>query len=180
MSKNTRTRILLTAVAALLLVTMTIGGTLAWLTDTSDTVTNTFKPSNVAVDVDETTGNTYQVIPGVAITKDPEVTATANVDSWVFVKVTKSDNWPTGVTFTKADGWTELEDGVWYRELLVEEDANDVATQVTETWQVLANDTLTVANNVNVTAEFTLNFDAYIIQKAGFDTAAAAWAELNP
>ena len=53
MSKNTRTRILLTAVAALLLVAMTVGGTLAWLQDTSDTVENTFTASNIDVELDE-------------------------------------------------------------------------------------------------------------------------------
>lgn len=46
MSKNTRNRILLTAVAALLLVAVAVGGTVAYLNATSNAVVNTFTPSS--------------------------------------------------------------------------------------------------------------------------------------
>lgn len=95
MSKNTRTRILLVAVAALLLVTLTVGGTIAYLQATSTEVTNTFTPTDIDVDLAETvpTGKTAQLVPGVDISKDPKVTASSTVDVayWVFVDVNESD-----------------------------------------------------------------------------------------
>lgn len=183
MSKNTRNRILLTAVAALLLVAVAVGGTMAYLQATSGPVTNTFKPSNVTVKVEESVENTFQVIPGVEIYKDPVVSATANVDSWVFVKIVKSENWPAGVDYEVAGGWTEVNgtnEVVWYRELTVDENANDVAAIVNGgPWAVLKDNKLTVTTDVNVTADFTLAFDAYIIQQAGFASAEAAWNEFK-
>ena len=103
MSKNTRTRILLTAVAALLLVAMTVGGTLAWLQDTSDTVKNTFTPSNIDVSIKEdgATDNdgdkvheqSFQFVPSVHLDKEPVVSASADVPYFVFVEVV-IENWP--------------------------------------------------------------------------------------
>lgn len=100
MSKNTRNRIILTAVAALLLVAVAVGGTIAYLQDSTDTVTNTFTPSTLNIDIEETlqSDNTplgddvwsAQVIPGATLYKDPKVTVYAhedNVKMYLFIEV---------------------------------------------------------------------------------------------
>ena len=186
MSKNTRTRILLTAVAALLLVTMAVGGTLAWLTATSGPVENTFTPSEVGVKIEETKGNTFQFVPGVDIKKDPKVTATADVDCYVYVKITETD-WPTAlIPYSVADGWlplvtsTDCKTKVYYRACTATETA-----QLNQTWSVLEDDTievadtLTVANMESIADTVKLTFDAYIIQQAGFGSPEAAWNEVG-
>lgn len=73
-----------------------VGGTLAWLTDDTDPVVNTFTDSDINIKLEETTGDEYQMIPGWTIEKDPVVTVNANSeDCWVFIKVEEQ-----GVSFT--------------------------------------------------------------------------------
>ena len=55
----------LALILALTLLTVGIvAGTLAWLTAKSDTVTNTFTTSDIKVELKETTGTEYKMIPG--------------------------------------------------------------------------------------------------------------------
>jgi len=149
MSKNTRTRILLTAVAALLLVVMTVGGTLAWLVDTTDEVKNTFIASDIAIKLEETANNftdidedgiddawVKQIIPGTTVTKDPVVTVVrpeTSVDIYLFVKYVKTENGTTdGVEYLQftnnLDGWNKVtgETNVYYKEIAVGAEAADV------------------------------------------------------
>ena len=58
--------------ALVLVIGCIIGGTLAWLTAKSDVVTNTFTTSDITVELKETTGTQYKMIPGYAIRKDPK------------------------------------------------------------------------------------------------------------
>ncbi len=90
--------IAITAVIVVLAVAA-VGGTLAWLTD-QDTVTNTFTVGNVQIKLDEakvgTNGkailagqqgagrvqtNSYHIIPGAVLDKDPTVTVEAGSES---------------------------------------------------------------------------------------------------
>ena len=79
-----------------------VGGTFAWLQDTSDAVINTFTVGNVELTLNETdvdlygekdgetrvTENSYKLIPGHTYTKDPIVYVTAGSEPcYVFVKV---------------------------------------------------------------------------------------------
>lgn len=181
MSKNTRNRILLTALAALLLVVVAVGGTMAYLKASTVTVTNTFTSSKVGVTLTETTGSTYQVIPGVNITKDPKVTVDADVEAYVFVKVEKTGTWPTGVTYDIADGWTQHTANndiyIYYR--VYNPDATPAQAKE---FAVIKNNTITVPSTLTnadlQSPKFDnpqLKFTAYAIQKAGFDTPEAAW-----
>lgn len=190
MSKNTRTRILLTAVAALLLVTMAVGGTLAWLTDTSDEVTNTFTPTTLSVDLTETgidnEGNKdFEMIPGKTLTKDPKVSYTTDVDAYLFVKITESANLDEFIEYTIADGWdivVKETDGVTVIGRVVATDSNT-------SFPVLKDNQVTVLDSVNkdmmdaviggTDTEPTLAFEAFIIQQHGFSSIEAAWNEVN-
>ncbi len=49
--------------ALTLLVVGVVAGTLAWLTAKSDVVTNTFTTSDIKVELKETTGTEYKMIP---------------------------------------------------------------------------------------------------------------------
>lgn len=99
-----KTKKLVTAVAVVLVLCMTVAGSLAWLFDTTDEVVNTFTVGHVDIKLAETTTN-YKMIPGGTIAKDPEVTVEAGSEaSWVFVKAEPSNNLATYIDYTIADG----------------------------------------------------------------------------
>ena len=110
-------KIAISIVAVALVLCCAIGGTLAWLTDKTDPVTNTFTVGNINIELKETTSD-YKMVPGNTIAKDPKVTVKANSEAcYLFVKVTKSGNFDQFLTYAKADGWTQYEGAtdVWYR-----------------------------------------------------------------
>lgn len=120
----------ITLVVALALVLVVgVFGTLAWLTDTTQTVTNTFTVGNVDITLAETDATTdtdgnqaksFKMVPGVEIDKDPKVTVVdGSEDCWLFVKLTEKigDNVKVGekvltfddfITYAVADGWTQV------------------------------------------------------------------------
>ena len=166
--------------ALTLLVAGVVGGTLAWLTDQTAEVKNTFTVGDINIGLTETTAD-YKMVPGNTIAKDPTVTVKANSEAcWLFVQVTKSENLDTFISYDIADDWTALPgvDGVYYREV--------PASTADQTFSVLADDAVTVKSNVTKTMletaktdAPTLTFKAYAIQKDHFATADAAWAEVS-
>lgn len=164
--------------ALTLLVAGVVGGTLAWLTDQTAEVKNTFTVGDINIGLTETTTD-YKMVPGNTIAKDPTVTVKANSEAcWLFVKVTESANLDDFITYAIATGWTELEAGVYYREV--------PASAADQTFSVLAGDAVTVKSDVTramletaKTDAPTLTFKAYAIQKDHFATADAAWAEVS-
>ena len=160
-----------------------VGGrcTLAWLTDQTAEVKNTFTVGDINIGLTETTTD-YKMVPGNTIAKDPTVTVKANSEAcWLFVKVTKSENLDTFITYAIAEGWTALPgvDGVYYREV--------PASAADQTFSVLADNAVTV--NSDVTKEMltakdfanpTLTFKAYAVQKDNVASASDAWAKVNP
>lgn len=178
---------MLIAMAVVLLLGCVTGGTLAWLTSTTDPVTNTFTTSDITIGLAETKGNSFKMIPGYTIEKDPKVTVEAGSEEcWLFVKVEKSDNFDSFMEYQMADGWTQLQGvtGVYYRKVLTA----DIGT----TYSVLKGDQVTVKSDVTkanmnaLTTETypTLTVTAYASQlyrSAGSEfTAAEAWEVLNP
>ncbi|MEI3142371.1 MAG: TasA family protein [Oscillospiraceae bacterium] len=94
--------------ALTLLVAGVVGGTLAWLTDQTAEVKNTFTVGDINIGLTETTTD-YKMVPGNTIAKDPTVTVKANSEAcWLFVKVTESENLDTFITYAIAEGWTAL------------------------------------------------------------------------
>lgn len=175
-------KIVLVVTALVLVLCCAIGGTLAWLIDTTNSVVNTFTYGDINIDLTETTGTEYKMVPGNTIEKDPTVTVKADSEAcWLFVKVEESDNFDDFMTYSIATGWTALTgvDGVYYREV--------AATTVDTEFSVLADDQVTVKDTVtkdDLTADDftapTLTFTAYAVQKDAATTAAAAWAIANP
>ena len=94
---NTRNKLVALSLALAMVICGAIGGTLAWLTDDTDTVVNTFTVGNIGIELTEenpvlTDGKREaKMIPGWTITKDPLVTVEANSeDAWVFIEVAET------------------------------------------------------------------------------------------
>lgn len=176
------TKTLIVALAVMLVVGCAVGGTLAWLTDTTGPVVNTFTVGNIDIDLAETTTD-YKMVPGATISKDPKVTVKSGSEAcWLFVQVTESDNLGSFISYTVDSNWTALSgvSGVYYREVAAA--TADVEFSVLTNNQVTVKDTVTKAmmdaiTNQTATAP-TLTFKAYAVQKAGVDTAADAWAKV--
>ena len=176
--------------ALTLLVVGVVAGTLAWLTAKSDVVTNTFTTSDIKVELKETTGTEYKMIPGYTISKDPKATVlSGSEECFLFVKLDKSTNFDTYLEYVIADGWTKLDgvtDTVYYR--VVDGTTNQIGTA----YSVLKGDQVTVKGEVTkammdgLTTETLpkLTVTAYASQlhkNATTEfTAAEAWANVNP
>ena len=171
---------MLTSIA--LVAAVAVGGTLAYLTSTTDAVTNTFTIGNVAITLTEPAGEsnnyTFKMSPDADITKDPTVGVTAGSEAcYLFVKVEEGADLSDYITYEIAEGWTPLTGvtGVYYREV-------DQATATAgATYSVLKGDkvhALKTVTGIAAGADVTLKFTAYAIQADAFEDAAAAWAEL--
>jgi len=110
---NKAKKIMMFAVCAVLLVCISVGATLAYLTDT-EAVTNTFTVGQVDISLAETPlpggsdkGNSYHLIPGQSYTKDPTITVnTGSEDCYVVAKVvvTGAANLDQLIGYTESDG----------------------------------------------------------------------------
>ncbi len=188
--------------ALALMVVGAVGGTLAWLTAQSDTVTNTFTTSNITVKLKETTGETYKMIPGYELEKDPKAwVVSGSEDCYLFVKLDWANNtYVSGeetknyLTWAIADGWTLVPNtnNVYFREVTSNEMSTDNGDHNAS--QVLAGNKVTVSGDITKAqmdalnkdnaAKPTLTITAYASQlykSAGNKfTPAEAWANVNP
>lgn len=168
-----------------------VGGTIAWLTKTTDPVTNTFTYGNIDITLTETVPENRQakIIPGKDIPKDPKVTVKANSETcYLFVKVVEDGTFVANkVTYTiRADGWTkgdgtDIPADVYYRE--VPAATTDTAFYMLTGNTANPNGVVTVSPELNkdeiaTATNPTLTFTAYAIQKEGFADAKAAWAKI--
>lgn len=182
---KTARKALMLILCAALLVSATVMGTLAYLTSTTDVVTNTFTVGNVVITLDEAkvteygvidgndrvTENEYKLIPGHKYVKDPTVhVAEGSENCWLFVKV--ENDLAAIEADTKiaaqmtANGWSVVEGNVYaYKEIVAAK--TDVP--------VFGEFTLTNEAQVEDYTEAEITIVAYAVQADGFDTAAAAW-----
>ena len=146
----------LSIVAVVLVLCCAIGGTLAWLTAKSEVVTNTFAPSNIKIELKETTGTQYKMVPGYTIEKDPAAKVLAGSEEcWLFVKIEKSANFDQYLTYAPATGWE-----------LVTGETNVYARKVTTAaigtaYSVLQGDQVTVKDGVDETMMNSLTAETY-------------------
>lgn len=190
-----KTKALMLVLCAVLLVTASVLGTMAYLTST-DQVVNTFTVGKVAITLDETKvdpdgtavtpaervkGNAYHLLPGHTYTKDPTVHVQANSeDSFIFVKVENGiASYEAGTTIAAqiaANGWTPLEGvaNVYYK----------AYTKSAEITNLPVFGHFTIADHAdaadgwnNFSAETNVTVTAYAVQQDGFASAAAAWGE---
>ena len=169
----------LSIVAVVLVLCCAIGGTLAWLTDKTDPVVNTFTVGDINIELTESENLDLKMVPGNTIIKDPKVTVKANSEAcWLFVKVEKSTNFDQYLSYEMADGWTKLEDGVYYREVSATTADTDFAVLKDNQVKVLDTVTKTMLEAAKTDAP-TLTFTAYAVQKDNVTSVTDAWAKAN-
>lgn len=191
--KGVSTKVFLSLLALVLVVGCAVGGTIAWLTATTDPVVNTFTYGKINIALTETKPENKQatIIPGVNISKDPKVTVNGGSEAcWLFVKVAEEGTFVAKkVTYSIEAGWTQgdgtnIPKDVYYRSVAASDDNQD--------FYVLAGDTTYRNGVVTVSENLTkedikgltethpqLIFTAYAVQKDGIDTAAEAWAKVD-
>lgn len=193
---KTKTKALGLMMAAVLLVTATIFGTMAYLTST-DEVTNTFTVGSVAITMDEapvgTDGkeisgdrvkaNSYKLMPGHVYDKDPIVHFQPKSEaSWLFIEVTneiadiesKANDYKSIATQITDNGWTALDGvtGVYYQKVGANNSGSAVDYKVFQGFTVDGSVNGTTLDNYN---NKTVKVTAYAVQADGFDSATAAW-----
>lgn len=158
---------LLMVLAAALIVAASIGGTLAWLSDKTTAITNTFTAGDVEIELDETTGTTYTLVPGATIAKDPTVTVIANSeDCYVFVKVTNPLGQGITLDIASAD-WqvvsTSGNDTV-YKYIGSEANANDIILKNAAAVELAVFTTVTVPSTLTSLTGGQIAVTAYAVQ----------------
>lgn len=190
------TKAMVMILSLMLVVGLSVGGTLAWLTAGADEVKNTFTVGDISILLKEdklndngsldtnspVDANEYKFVPGDTLNKRPYVTVVAKSEAcYLFVTVTETNNTIAGLNgkviawnVDEDGGWTKLQDGVWYRTV----DAENAAAGAT--YDILLNDKVTVNTGVTKTMVATINadatkptltFDAYAIQSANLSDA---------
>ncbi len=195
-----KSKMIALVMAVVLMVGAVIGGTIAWLTDETETVTNVFTTSGIEATLVETTNgedsegnyNTegdYKMIPGWTIAKDPKAGVTAeSEDCYLFVEVEMTENVTQFLEYEIDKGWAPVPGttNVYYKEFS-ETTQNAKGTK----YSILANDQVKVKDDVtmDMMAKITaknqpeLEFTAYAVQLYKNNTQkfdpAEAWAEIN-
>lgn len=210
-----KSKAILAALCAVLLVAATAFGTLAYLKASTTEVKNTFTAGTLAtldlkehkatadtdgvytLGTDLVTTNTYKVIPGINIPKDPFVKVTGvDVPAYLFIEVVGLDKAPFVKTVDGETASGDINASVntsWKKTDITGPNGGVVyiygtdgvvTTDITAAY-ILTGDTANAGGVVNVASGFdpstlgttgvNLSFYAYLCQKSGFDTAAAAW-----
>ena len=197
--KNSKLRrILLTLACAVLLVSLSVGATLAYLTSKTSEVKNTFTVGKVEITLDEAkvdeygvvdttatsrvTENTYKLIPGHSYTKDPTVHVSADSEvSWLFVKIVNE-------IAAIEDGYNPVDGNPNIYESMVDfgnwsviDAANGIYAYGSP---VNPGDNITVFSSFRIKGDAnvadyegkTITVQAYAVQMDGFSTPQAAWA----
>lgn len=204
---NNARRILLLVGLMSLVAVISIGGTIAWLTDKTDAVTNTFTTANIDIDLDETKAPNganlaanekweAKLVPGTTYDKDPKVTVKAGSEAcWLFVHVDAQNNAITEtvdgtektvidqiVKFNVASGWNAVTGhaGYYYRSVT----ANEASEQ---SFTVLADNKVVISEALTKEQEKALKvagkepkivITAAAVQSDNVASVDKAWAKL--
>lgn len=199
-NKKHMPRILLVLCLMLVVMVGSIAGTVAWLTDKTDEVKNTFTTADIKISLTETENVkdgawSAQLVPGKEYGKNPivKVESDTDVDIYLFVKV--DDTVSQYLSYTnnltaEGSGWTKLSEteNVWFRTVKT--------TDSTKEWPLIGDNKVTVKDSIvkqgtDVTGttnivmpddntDLHLTYTAYAIQMEGSTSAVDAWAKLNP
>jgi len=164
-----------------------VGGTLAWLVDSSETVTTTFSVGDINITLSETTGTSYKILPGGTSAKDPTLKIQQGSEKcWVYVLVDNTVVLNGEVVATpnidKSD-WSVVETNgtkTLYRYKAVV-DASSVEQPLPVFTTVAYADTIT-KDNIDILKDTKIVITGYAHQsenttQAVADEAAKAWAE---
>ena len=196
--------------ALVLVVGCAVGGAVAWLTEKTEPVTNTFTPGRLveekadfslmehvavrgengayALTQELTTANTYSVLPGVNLPKDPFISLKNVEEAYLYVEVV--DALPETLTYAMDTNWVALKDGAtavtgphggeiyaWNVKLPAVTDAK--IYNILKDKQIVVSSSFTAPVDVPADYTETLSFYGYLAQGAGQDTALSAWKAAN-
>lgn len=175
-------KVLAVALCAVLLVVGSVAATVAYLSMNTQTVEHTFTAGNISIRLNDTTEIIDKMMPGENIAATRAVIVEEKSEQcYLFVKVTKENNFDTYLTYTMAAGWTLLESvegesDVYYRV------ANATAAEEELTFAVFdhftANPKCTKAqyDAISADAKPNVTLTAYAVQFVGFESdVAGAW-----
>lgn len=195
--KLSKTKILIVTIAILAVFFTAISGTIAWLTSKSETVTNTFTYGDINISISETdtkdddklNTNTYEMIPGNKITKDPLITVKENSENcYLFVKLDKTTNFDEFMEFQVLENWILLEgtDNVYYQEVSQSDAKQEFYVLKDNSVLVKESVTKRMLNELDkngVENYPQLNITAYAVQRdssiEAISTAAKAWSLIS-
>lgn len=198
---------LLLSLCAVLLVTASVLGTVAWLTDQAE-VTNTFTVGNVGISLDEAKvnedgeklenakrvqENEYKLMPGRTYTKDPTIHVDDNSeDCYLFVKIEngiddiETDTYGKTVAEQMSNKhWAPIIDGEEDGEETIYvyyQDGNPAVVSARTDVTIFENFTIGEdVNNLDSYADRNIKVTAYAIQADGFENKPAGeiWAAIN-
>ena len=169
----------LTLVVSLLLVmALSIGGTLAYLTDTTDAITNTFTVGNVKIALAETTGDDYKIVPGDEVDKNPTITVEEDSeDCYVYAFIDNTlilDNEVVAIPNVDTTVWTAVKVDVLgkslyrYNEVLSAGDTAAIFTKVAYDGEAIT------AENIGNLNEGTITVTAFAHQADNIDNVTVA------
>ena len=197
-------KLMAVALATIIAVMAVAGASLAWLKDSTDTVTNTFTEGLVDIELYEhdylpdsntldnnvkVTKNTdYKMIPSLELPKDPTVVVKAKSEAcYVFIEVKANANAKKFLTYSiDSSEWTLLVDEnsegvtVYYKHIN-SYTASDIEINVLTDKKVTVNSTIEMVDMTALATEEkpVLEFTAYAIQALGSADATAAWEKIK-
>ena len=193
-AKRRRRKITTIVVAMMLIVGTAIGTTVAWLTDTTETVTDTFTYGDVDIELYEGDSGTTKwsanastrvnkVIPGDEISFNPYLWVDGkSEDCYLFVKIVEVGDFDTYMTYEIGENWAEISNehpGVYY----YEENANKYHTNTGDEYiLIIDGNNLTVKDSVTKELVGTagwknpnITITAYAVQRANINSVEEAW-----
>ena len=195
-TRSAMRRMLFTLALVLVVAVASVGGTIAWLTDKTDPVTNTFTVGDINIELKETlkpdgtevtagvTDWSAKLIPGKEYSKNPVVKVLEGSEScWLFVEVNEPADLKNVLTYelnfdntwAKGDG-TSIPANVYYRKADAGFELNLLKNN-----KVSVEDTVTKDMIKNLNGSYTMSFKAYAVQYEKFeDKASDAWNQVKP
>lgn len=185
--KGVATKMMFMILAVVLIVGISVGGTLAWLTATTGPVTNTFTVGDINITLTETTPTNYKIVPGGEDNKDPTITVLKNSENcYVYVTVDNTVVLNGTVVATPnidTTNWIEVQTTgtktlYRYKDVVPASTTNDQPLPVFT--KVVYSDTIT-KGNINTLANTTIVINGFAHQSDNTtlsvaNDAAIAWA----
>ena len=189
-TRSAMRRMLFTLALVLVVAVASVGGTIVWLTATSETVTNTFTTSDINIELKESTGNTFKIVPGAEVKKDPTATVKAGSEKcYLYVKITNDlvlTNGTVVATYDIGADWTlvdQKDNTKLYRYNTVIDASQGNVSKAVFT-KVSYDGTKITKENIEQLKNKTIVLTAYAHQSDNTDldtadAAAKAWAGIN-
>ena len=202
--RGVATKALVVVLAVMMIVGATIGGTIAWLMDTTDTVTNTFTVGDINIslwendyvsetntlDTDKkvTEESEYKIVPGASSPKNPTLTIDKGSEKcWVYVTIENNlvlENKTVAAVDIDMSKWTQIDQTVGNKTLYrynSEVDASAAAVDVDVFEKVSYDGAAITKANIGSLKDKTIVINGYAHQSANTtrdvaDAAATAWA----